>query len=42
MTPCKVYFTAKGKTKVITANTDAELEALQRIGWKIEEAPADR
>jgi len=41
-TPCKVYFTANGRAKVLTANSDAELEHLLRIGWKTEEPAAAR
>ena len=38
MVPCKVYFKRKdGTCKVLTANTQAELEALLRIGWTTEE-----
>lgn len=41
LAPCKVYFPRKnGTDKVITASTDAELEALLRIGWKLEESDA--
>jgi hypothetical protein len=38
--PCKVYHPRKngGADKVLTANTEAELEALLRIGWKVEES----
>ena len=36
--PCKVYFLRKdGTYKVLTANTQKELEALLRIGWTTEE-----
>ena len=35
--PCKVYFPRdKGPDKVLTANTEDELAALLRIGWKSE------
>lgn len=36
--PCKVYYPRDGKPpKVLTANTQAELDGLLRIGWKLEE-----
>lgn len=36
--PCKVYYPRKdGTVKVLTANTQAELDALLRIGWTLEE-----
>lgn len=36
--PRKVYYPREGKpAKVLTANTQAELDALLRIGWKTEE-----
>jgi len=35
--PCKVYYRRKnGDDKVLTANTDRELEQLLSIGWKLE------
>jgi hypothetical protein len=35
MQPKKVYYPREGKEpKVLTANTQAELDALLRIGWK--------
>jgi hypothetical protein len=36
--PCKVYHPRKngGPDKELTANTAEELEALLRIGWKLE------
>lgn len=37
--PCKVYYPRPdGTNKVLTANTEAELEALLRIGWKLGES----
>lgn len=37
MIPCKVYWPREGKPpKVLTARTGDELEALLRIGWKLE------
>lgn len=34
--PCKVYYPRKNNTdKVLTANTDKELESLLSIGWKL-------
>jgi hypothetical protein len=40
--PCKVYFPHKdGTNKVLTANSEAELASLLRIGWKIEEFNGD-
>jgi hypothetical protein len=40
MVPCKVYHPHKngGDDKVLTANTQEELEALLRIGWKLKES----
>lgn len=36
--PCKVYYTRKdGSKKVLTANTEEELESLIRIGWQLGE-----
>lgn len=36
--PCKVYFLRpNGSIKVLTANTQKELEDLVRIGWTTEE-----
>lgn len=33
--PCKVFYPRKdGTNKVLTANTEAELAALLKIGWK--------
>ena len=35
--PCKVYFKRpNGTVKELTANTQAELDALTRIGWSTE------
>jgi hypothetical protein len=35
--PCKVYYPrANGEPKELTASTQAELDALLRIGWKTE------
>jgi hypothetical protein len=35
--PCKVYYPRDGKApKELTAKTQAELEGLLRIGWKVE------
>jgi hypothetical protein len=36
--PCKVYYPRDGKPpKELTASTQAELEGLLRVGWKIKE-----
>lgn len=38
--PCKVYHPRKNAEpdKVLTADTEEELAALLRIGWKLEES----
>jgi hypothetical protein len=37
MIPCKVYYQRKdGTDKVLTANSQKELDALTKIGWKLE------
>jgi hypothetical protein len=42
MVPCKVYYPREGlPTKVLTARTEAELQALLRLGWKVEEPNAN-
>jgi hypothetical protein len=38
-TPCKVYYPRDtGPDKVLTAKDADELDALLRIGWKLEES----
>ena len=40
--PCKVYYQRpNGTVKELTANTQAELDALLRIGWKTEKPTQD-
>ena len=38
MIPCKVYYPRKDKEpKILTANSQNELESLLRIGWKTDD-----
>ncbi len=40
--PCKVYYLRpNGTVKELAANTQAELDALLRIGWKTEKPDAE-